>query len=99
RCLLAALRANVHIFAKRNLNRGKDVLIVKAEALAVGDVADVRTELAVGPEEIADGSEQVFDVIVLLDQLGNIAGSASSSDITERLSRLGIEANGWHVLR
>src|SRR5260370_36855622 len=61
---LAAWRADVDILAQRNFQRFEDILIVEAEALAVCDVAHVGAEFSVGPEKIADRSEQLLDVIV-----------------------------------
>src|SRR5262249_26327048 len=96
---LAATRADIDVFAKRNLNRFKNVCVAEAESLAVGDVTNVRAELAVGPQEVADRREQVLDVIVLLDELSDIAGRARSGDIRERLRRLRVETHTRHVLR
>ena len=81
----AASRANVDIVAERDFQRFEHVFFVEAEALAVGDVADVGAELAVGPEEIADVAEHFLDVIVLLDQRGDIAGGARGGNILQRL--------------
>ncbi len=96
---LPALRANIHIFAERNFQRLEDVLFVETEALAIGDVAHVRAEFSVGPKEITDGRQQLIDVVVLLDQFGDIAGGAGGGDIFERLRGLRVEPHARHVLR
>jgi hypothetical protein len=41
----------------------------------------------------------LFDVVVLFDQLGDIAGRACGSDIFQRLRRLRVEPHAWNVLR
>src|SRR5229473_3977589 len=69
----SALRANVDVFAQRNFQCFEHVLFVEAEALTIGDVTYVRAEFSISPEEIADRGEQLLDVIVLLDELGDVA--------------------------
>ncbi len=59
-CFLTAIRADVLVFAEGNFDGGEQRFFVRAKALGVGDVTDVGTELAVGPQEIADGGEQLF---------------------------------------
>src|SRR5215475_5705024 len=71
-CFLAAAWADIDIIAERHLDGGENVFVVMAEALPVLHVTDVGAEFAVGPEEIADGREQVLDVVVLLDELSNV---------------------------
>src|SRR5882762_4930821 len=61
--------------------------------------AYVRAKLAVGPQEISDRGEQMLDVIILLDQGGDIAGCARRGNILERLRRLGVEAHARDILR
>src|SRR5260370_10796713 len=51
---LPAFRADVNIFAERNLQCFEHVLFVEAEALAIGDVTHIGTEFSISPEEIAD---------------------------------------------
>src|SRR5262249_38056145 len=51
------------------------------------------------PEKITDRREQLFNVIVLLDQLRDVAGSARGRDISERLSGLRIKPHARNVLR
>src|SRR5258708_22478952 len=82
---LPALRANVDIFAERNFERFKNAFFVEAEALAIGNVAHVRAEFAVGPEEIADRCQQLLDVIILLDELRYITGGTRGGYILQRL--------------
>ena len=94
----AAIRADVHVFAQRNFQRFQNIFIVEAEALAVGYVADVGAEFAVGPEEIADRGEELLDVIVLLDQRGDIAGGARGGNVLQRLRGLRVEANARDIL-
>src|SRR5690349_18409976 len=96
---LAALWTDIGVFAERNLERFENVFFVEAEALAVGDVADVGAELAIGPEEITDRSEQLLDVIVLLDELRDVARGTRGGNVFERLRGLGVEANSGNVLR
>ena len=72
---------------------------MESEALAVGDVTDVGAELAVGPEEIADRGQELLDVIVLLDQLGDVAGRAGCGNVLYRLCRLGVKTHARDVLR
>src|SRR5262249_14228715 len=96
---LAALRADIDVFAERDFNSFENVFLVEAEALAVRDIANVRTEFAVGPQEIPDGCERVLDVIVLLDELRDIAGRASRGDVRKRLCGLRVKANARHILR
>ena len=96
---LPALRADVRVFAERNFQRFQHIFFVEAEALAVGDVAHVGAELAVGPQEISDRCEQVLDVIVLFDQRCDVAGRARRGNILERLRGLWIKAHARDVLR
>jgi hypothetical protein len=51
------LRADVNVFAERNLQRFQCIFFVEAEALTIRNVAHVGAELAVGPQKIADGGE------------------------------------------
>src|SRR6266446_7932472 len=81
----AALWANVNVFAEGNLEGFEDAFFVKAEALAVGYVPDVGAELSISPQKIADGGQQLFDVIVLLDELSHVTGGARRGDIFQRL--------------
>src|SRR5882724_10748904 len=96
---LAALRTHVSVIAERNFDRFEHGFVMETEALAVGDVTHVSTELAVGPQKIADRREQLLDMIVLLDQLRDIAGGARRGDVVERLRRLRIEPHAGNVLR
>src|SRR5690242_7015951 len=98
RCF-AALGTNVDIFAEGNFDGFENVLVVETEALAIGNVAHVGAELPIGPQKITDGSEQLLDVIVLLDQLRDVAGGASGGNVFERLRGLRVEANGRNILR
>src|SRR5437016_1016554 len=95
----SALRADVNVFAQRNFQRFENVLFVETETLAVRDVTHVGAKFAVGPEKIADRSQQLLDVIVLLDELGDVAGGTRGGNVRQRLRRLGIEPHAWNVLR
>jgi hypothetical protein len=97
--LFRALRTNVNVFAEGNLQRLQHIFFVEAEALAIGNIAHVGAELAVGPQKITDGGEQMLDVIVLLDQRRYVAGCARRGNILERLRGLGIEPHAGDVLR
>jgi hypothetical protein len=99
RRFLAASRANIFVFAERNLQRGDQCFFVRAETLGVRDVAHVGAELAIGPQKITDGGEQFLDLVVLLDQVRDVAGRARRRNIVQRLRRLRIKAHARHVLR
>src|SRR5271156_351726 len=99
RGFFAAAWANIFVFAEWHFDRRKQCFFVRAEALGVCDVADVGAELAIGPQEIADGGEQFLYLIVLFDQVCDVAGGARRGDIVERLRGLRIEAHARHVLR
>src|SRR5882724_1892122 len=94
-----AARAFPIILAQRSLQRIEDILFVETEALAVRNVAHVRAEFSIGPQEIANRRQQLLDVIVLFDQFGDIARSAGCGYILERLPRLRIEPHAGDVLR
>ena len=96
---LSALRADVDIFAQRNFQCFENVLFVETKALSIGNVPDVGAKFAIGPEKIADRSQQLLDVIVLLDELGDVAGGTRGGNVRQRLRRLGIEPHAWNVLR
>src|SRR5216683_171460 len=96
---LAAFWTNVHIFTERNFQGFKHGFFVETKALAIGDVTHVGAKFSIGPEEIADRGEQLLDVIVLLDELGDVAGGARRGNVRERLRRLRIKPNARHVLR
>jgi len=98
-CLLAASGAHIFIFAERHLERRDQRLFVRAEALAICHVAYIGAEFAVGPQKIADGGEHFFNLIVLLDQISNIAGRARRGNIVQRLRRLRVKAHARHILR
>ena len=89
--LFSASRANILVFAERNFQRGEQLLFVKTEALPIGNVPHVRAKFAVGPQEIADRGEQMFDFVVPLDQVGDVAGRARRANILQRLRRLRVE--------
>src|SRR6266446_7005359 len=72
---------------------------MEAETLAVGDVTHVGAEFSIGPEEIADGGQQLFDMIVLFDELRYIARGARRGNVRERLRRLRIKTHARHILR
>src|SRR6267154_2228770 len=97
--LFSALRANVNIFAQRNLQRLQHIFFAEAEALAISNIAHVRAKLAVGPQEISDRGEQMLDVIILLDQGSDVAGRTRRGNILERLRRLRIKAHARDILR
>src|SRR5690348_8288878 len=80
----AALRTGVEVFAERNFDRFEQLLFVKAKSLPVGDIADIRAKLSVGPEKISDGCQQLLDFVVALDQLGDVAGGARRANVLER---------------
>src|SRR6266704_4758137 len=95
----SAFRADVDIFAERNFQRFEDVLFVEAKALAIGNVAHVGAKFSVSPKKIANRRQQLLDVIVLLDELRNVAGRARRGDILQRLRRLRVEPHAGHILR
>src|ERR1700721_4023509 len=92
----AAFRAHVFVFTQRDFESGEQLLFVKTEALAVGDVAYVSAKFSVGPEEIADGAEKIFNFVVALDQFSDVTGGARRANVIERLRRLRIEAHARH---
>ena len=73
--------ADINIVAERDLQRFQHVFVVEAKTLAVGDITDVRAKFAVGPEEVADVTEKLFDFVVLLDQRGDIACGARGGNV------------------
>src|SRR5438876_3294298 len=79
----SALRADVNVFAQRNFQRFENVLFVETKALSIGNVPDVGAKFAIGPEKIADRSQQLLDVIVLLDELGDVAGGTRGGNVRE----------------
>src|SRR6266851_4795010 len=81
RYFLAALRADVDILAERNFDGFENIFFVKTESLPVGDVAHVRAQFPIGPEEIPDRRQQMLDLIVLLDELGHVAGHARRANV------------------
>src|SRR5579859_7033978 len=78
-----AVGADVDVFAERNFDGFEKRFVVEAEALAVGNVTDVRAELAVGPKKVADYREKIFDFVVALDKFRNVAGGARGGDVFE----------------
>src|SRR6266566_5307702 len=95
----SAFRADVDIFAERNFQRFEDVLFVEAKALAIGNVAHVGAKFSIRPKEIANRRQQLLDVIVLFDELRNVAGRARRGDILQRLRGLRVEPHAGHILR
>ncbi len=78
----------MNVVAERDFERFEHIFFVEAEALAIGDVTNVCAEFAVGPEEIADVAEKLFDFVVLLDQRGDIARGSRGGNILQRLCRI-----------
>src|SRR6266700_3067967 len=95
----SAFRADVDIFAERNFQRFEDVLFVEAKALAIGNVAHVGAKFSIRPKEIANRSEQLLDVIVLFDELRNVARRTRRGNVFEGLRGLRVEPHAGHVLR
>src|SRR6266851_4722894 len=96
---LPALRADVGVFAQRNFQRFEHILFVEAEALAIGNVAHVGAKFSVRPKKIANRREQLLDVIVLFDELRNVARRARRGNVFERLRGLRVEPHAGHILR
>jgi hypothetical protein len=99
-CALQSLRIAFGMPSKEwNLQRFQHIFFAEAEALAVGNIAHVSAKLAIGPQKLSDGGEQVLDVIVPLDQRGNVAGRARRGNIFERLRGLRTKAQAWPIQR
>src|SRR6266704_5520162 len=95
----ATFRADVYILTERNFQRFEHTLFVEAEALAIGNVTNVGAKFSIRPKEIANRREQLLDVIILLDELRNVAGRTRRGDILQRLRGLRVEPRARHVLR
>src|SRR5260370_5119848 len=95
----SAFRAGVDVFAERNFQRFEDVLFVEAETLAIGNVAHVGAKFSIRPKEVANRCQQLLDVIVLLDELRNVARRTRRGNVFERLRGLRVEPYARYILR
>jgi hypothetical protein len=73
-------------------------LRMKAEALAIDDVAHLRADFAAGPEMKRFLDEQIADAIILLDEFADFPRGFRGGNIGFGLRRLREEAHAGNVL-